>query len=138
MRTLRTVVALVLVLALAASVSAAGGKGKAGKKGKKAKAVHGVVVAVAPDKDKSTAGTVTVKVRHGKKKAGNVTETETKFTVNDSTKIEKVSGKKGNLQTTAVSLGDLKEGTRVVVRAKGDAAEQIKFRAKKGKKAKTK
>jgi hypothetical protein len=138
MRTLRTVVALFLVLALVASASAAGGKGGAGKKGKKARAVHGVVVSVAADKDKSTSGTVTVKVRHGKKKAGNVTETEKKFTVNDSTKIEKVSGKKGQLQTTAVSLGDLKEGTKVVVTAKGDTAEQIKFRAKKAKKAKTK
>jgi hypothetical protein len=135
MRTLRTVVAVVLVLVLAASASAAGGK--AGKKGKKAaKAVHGVVAAVVTDKDKSNTGTVTVTVRHGKKKAGNVTKTEKKFTVGESTKVEKVSGKKGKLTTTAVTLGDLKEGTKVVITAKGDTADEIKFRVKKGKKAK--
>jgi hypothetical protein len=131
MRRFQVGVALVLVLALAATASAAG------KKAKKAKPVRGVVVAVQKDDGKDT-GTITVRVQQGKKVAANTPPEERKFTIGKTTKIEKVTGKKGQKQTAAAAFGDVTEQARVIVKANGDTVESVSIvgKAKKAKKNK--
>jgi hypothetical protein len=130
MRLFRLGVSLLLVLALVTTVSAAG-KGK--KKG--TKPVRGVVVSVQKDDGKDT-GTITVRVQQGKKKAAADTPpVEKKFTISDKTKIEKITGKKGQKETTAAKLGDVTEKSRVIVKSTGDAVDSVSIvgKAKKNK-----
>jgi hypothetical protein len=119
MRVLRTAVALLIVLTLAAAVPAADKTKKAKKAGMH---VHGVVVAT--DRD---ARTITVKVHEGKKNDPNATTVEKKFTVNDTTVFEKVSGNKGARELKAVTFTDVAKDQHVVLKVAGDAALKVKI-----------
>jgi hypothetical protein len=132
MRTLRYLLAAALVLVVALNASAAPKAGKA--KAKKAKPVTGVVVDVQKDADKDT-GTLTLKVAPKKKDAAGEAM-EKKFTFSEKTKVVKVSGKKGEQQTTDASIKDVEKAQRLTVTAKGDAIQEIKILV--GKKAKKK
>src|SRR5262249_23005434 len=117
----RITVALLLVLALAATASAAG----KGKKGKKAdKPIKGVIVAVDQDQGKDT-GTITVQVQKGKKAAANTPAEGKKITSTGTTKLVKVSGKKGEKQTTDAAFKDLAKDERVVIKASGGSADTV-------------
>jgi hypothetical protein len=136
MRVLHCVVAFALVLALAGGASA----GKKGKKGKHP--VKGVVESVEKSSDKD-AGTITVKVTAKKKKgtAPAGAAVEKKIQISEATKIEKVSGKKGQKETKAATLSDVQKGSRVRVTLKAgqdQVAEKIEFKSKGKKKAKKK
>jgi hypothetical protein len=134
MRLLRTAVALLLVLAFVATASAGDKTKKAGKKA--AKPVQGVVVDFKKDEGKDT-GTITVKLVKGKKKGGDSGEAVQKtFTITDTTKLEKVSGKKGNVETKAATFSDLAKDLKVTITGKGDTADSVKITAKKKKKNK--
>jgi hypothetical protein len=115
MRLFRTTVALVLVLALAATASAAHKDRKARKT---AKPFHGVIVAVERAQGQD-GGTITVRRHHGKRAV------EKKFLVGDVTKFEMGKGKRAARRHTAAFL-DLKDGQRVLVRARGDRAEEVR------------
>jgi hypothetical protein len=123
MRMLGTVVALALVLALVATGRAGDPAGKGQKKG--GKHVHGVVVAVDRDKDKDT-GTCTVRVRLGKKGDPNAETVEKKFAVTEATRFERVIGRKGERETRPASFAAVEKGRHVLVRARGDVAEEVK------------
>ena len=136
MRVLHYIVAFALVLALAGGASAA----KKGKKGKHP--VKGVVESVEKSSGKD-AGTITVKVTPRKKKgtAPAGASVEKKIQISEATKIEKVSGKKGQKETKAATLSDVQKGSRVRVTLKAgpdQAAEKIEFKSKGKKKAKKK
>jgi hypothetical protein len=119
MRILRIAVALAAVLALVLAAPAADKV----KKGKKAgKHVHGVVVAV--DRD---ARTITVKVHEGKKGDPKATTLERKFTVNDTTVFETVSGKKGAREVKAAKFTDVAKGQHVVLKLVGEATVKVKI-----------
>jgi hypothetical protein len=115
MRVFRTTVALLLVLALAATASAAHKDKKARKA---AKPFRGVVVAVERDQN-DNGGTITVRRHNGKRAV------EKKFTVRDVTKFERGKGKRAAKRQLASSRG-LKEGQKVVIRARGDEVQDIK------------
>jgi hypothetical protein len=129
MRLLRVTVALLLVLALAATASAAG-KGKK----KAAKPIKGVIVAVDQDQGKDT-GTITVQVQKGKKADANTPAEEKKITITGTTKLAKLSGKKGQKQTTDAAFKDLAKDEHVVIKASGGSADTVTI-VQKGKKAK--
>jgi hypothetical protein len=131
MRLLRTAVALLLVLALAATASAGDKAKKAGKK-KAAKPVQGLVVDFKKDEGKDT-GTMTVKIVKGKKGGDSGEAVQKTFTVTDTTKFEKVSGKKGNVETKSATFSDLAKDLKVTITGKGDTAESVKIAAKKKK-----
>jgi hypothetical protein len=133
--------ALALVV-LTPSVDAAKGKKKKGDN------ARGVVEAVSIE---NGTGSITIKAREHKKKKKNASTTtfvaakgekkatkEMTFKVNASTKIEKVSGKKGAKETSAAALVDVQKGSHVRVHAKGDVAERIEIVAKKKGKGKKK
>jgi hypothetical protein len=129
MRALPALLAVALPLVLATAVEAA-------PKGKKNHPVHGIVVAVQKDKD-ADSGTITVKV-HPKKKKGTAAAqaVEKTFKVTNVTKFEKVSGKKGQQQTSPTTFQNVRKGEHVTILHQGDTAEGVRIHAKgKGKKA---
>ena len=125
---LRVRSAIILVMSLAGmALLADDGEAaqQAAKKKKKGnQPVTGVVSSVQKD-------TITVKVQ-AKKKAPAPGE-EKKFTINDSTKFESLSGKKGATQARPATAADIKTGSRVRIEAKGNTVEKIGILTKKKK-----
>jgi hypothetical protein len=107
---------------------------KAKDKAKKAPTVHGVIADVNAEKDKD-AGEITLTIQKKAKQGEKAAEPEKKtINVPEGTKIEVVSGKKGETTTTAGSFKDLKTGERVSVTFEGNTAKEIKIRVKSNKK----
>ena len=131
MRPMRSVLAIAVALSLAFAAQA---DDEAAKKGKgKKKGVHtaGIVVAVKKDKDKDE-GTLTIKVRPNKKKGETPVVAEEKtFKVTSATKFETVSGKKGELQVTAVTFAAVHKGEHVRLTVKDGVLEDVKIHLKK-------
>src|SRR5262245_453113 len=97
------------------------------KKKKNAKGLTGSVVSVKKENDKTT---LTVKTK-GKKGAEGKEET---VTLGKDTKIEKVSGKKGQQQTSAATVSDLTTGANVTVfRNKDNQVDRVAIAGKKKK-----
>ena len=91
----------------------------------------GTVVAVKKDKDKDE-GTLTIKVHaHKKKGTAAVAAQEKTFKVTSATKFEKVSGKKGERQVTAVTFAAVHKGEHVRLTVKDGALEDVKVLGKK-------
>ena len=100
-------------------------------KAKKATKINGVVKEVKADKDKD-AGEVTLTVQMKVKKGEKAPDPEEKtIKVPEGTKIEFVSGKKGEVTTKPATFKDIKEGERLVVTLEGDTVKEIKIREKK-------
>jgi len=126
------ILALALVLMLTAGAATASAKGSKNKGGNKDHGVRGTVTAV-------DGNSITVETR----KRGNQ-----KFQITSSTTIERLgkhgqtkpskeakagkTGKRGN----AAKIRKIKEGSRVQVTTKGDTAEKITVKRKKGHKGK--
>ena len=107
---------------------------EAAQKKKKGKALHGVATEVTADKKESNLGTLTVKTK-GKKGAPGADKT---IQVTKDTKIEKVTGKKGEKQRTAAAFSDLGQGQNLIVHLnpnQPDQAARVEIIAKKKKKA---
>jgi TolA-binding protein len=80
--------------------------------------------------EKSGSNTVLVVHVAAKKKdaaAGNLEKQEKRFTINSNTKVEKVTGKKGDLKHTDAKIDDLKEGTAIIITVTGDKVEKIEI-----------
>jgi hypothetical protein len=121
MRLICSLASLALLVTLAAGTADAG----KGNKKNKGNHVHGVVSSIDDN-------TLIVKAKHKKGEA----PTEEKFKIGKETKVEKISGKKGDIQVAPGTLADLKAGSHVAIVAKDGAAEVVKIREKKGKKNK--
>ena len=105
---------------------AAKAKGK-----KKVHPTNGVVKEVKADKDKD-AGEVTLTVQMKVKKGEKAPDPEEKtIKVPEGTKIEFVSGKKGEVTTKPATFKDIKEGETLTVTLEGDTVKEIKIREKK-------
>src|SRR5262249_10539399 len=114
---------------------------KDGKKGKRNHGVRGVVTAIDLDKDSKDSGTITIRVNAKKNKKAAATapepNSEKKIKISKTTKLEVVSGKKGERTSKAITLAELKQGERIAVFEKDGNAEKVVIReGKKGKKAK--
>lgn len=123
MRRLHYVMALVLALILAAGAWADEDGKKKSKGKKKGDGVLGAVTAV--DKDSITVKTM----GRGKKGAPSSGGEEKKFKLTKDTKVERMSGGKGQAQSSPAKVEDIKTGTHVMVKAKqgSDVAEQIRI-----------
>ena len=106
----------------------------AAAKGKKNKgAVKGTVVEVKKDEGKET-GSLVVKVTPGKKDAG-AAATEKTFKITDTTKVQKLVGKKKDAVASDAKFSDVTKDANVTIVAKGEEASEVKFQvAKKAKK----
>jgi len=131
MNLLRTLLILVVALTITADASAA----KAKKK-KKNSGLEGVVTAIeSGSDDKKDTGTITVKMVAGKKKKKNAAPAgdaaEKKIQVTKESTFEKVSGKKGQLDTKPASFSDLQKNGQVRVTLKAgtqpDTAEKVQL-----------
>jgi hypothetical protein len=92
-----------------------------------------VIKEIKADKDKD-AGEITLTV-HGKKKNAAGTEAEEKtFKIHEGTRIELVSGKKGEVKTEKGNFKDLKDGKHVAVVEEGGKVTEIKIHEGKAKK----
>jgi len=131
MRPTRCALAVAITLSLTFAAQADDAK-KAKAKKKKGEHAAGVVVEVKKDKDKDE-GTIKIKVhKRAKKGATTPATTEEKvFKVTSATKFEKVSGKKGEQQVTAVTFAAIEKGEHVRVKAKDGTAEDVKIHVKK-------
>jgi hypothetical protein len=99
-------------------------------KAKKAPKVAGVISDVKAGTDKDT-GEITLTIQKKAKKGETAPEPEKKtIKVAEATKVELVSGKKGETTTTAGSFKDLKNGEHVSVTLDGDTAKDITIRVK--------
>jgi hypothetical protein len=110
-----TVIALAFLLATNAS-AAQKGTGK-----KRAHPVRGVVVAVEKD-------TITLQVKHGKKKGG--ATTERKFQLTSSTqyealKVTKVKAAKPQKESKGATFADVKAGQHVLIVPQGEVATKV-------------
>jgi hypothetical protein len=119
-RLLSSVVALAVLLGGVSSAEAA--------KAKKNKPVKGAVVKV--DKDSIT-------VKTAARKKGAVPGQEVTYKLTGDTKVEKVSGKKGNQQTAPAKAGDLAAGQNVVLTLSGQDVKEVKILGGKKKKNKS-
>jgi hypothetical protein len=128
MQPVRILVALALCLCLAHPAGAAVFGNAAAKKGKHA--VNGQVTAVQVDAAKGT-GTITVQLRH-KKGEASAPPVEKTFTVTSATKVAIISGKKGNVQTSAADLSAVQKGQHVLIFQSGTDVSDLKI-LKKGK-----
>ena len=100
-------------------------------KAKKATKINGIVKEVKADKDKD-AGEVTLTVQMKVKKGEKAPDPEEKtIKVPEGTKIEFVSGKKGEVTTKPATFKDIKEGETLTVTLEGDTVKEIKIREKK-------
>jgi len=126
MRLMRFAVAVAVALSLTCAAQAAQ-KQKA--KGKKAQTVRGTVVEVKKDEGKAE-GTLKVKVQP-KKNAATAEPVEKTFKISDTTKVVRITGKKGDKQETPATLADIQAGGTVVLKVKGDTAEQVTLQGKK-------
>jgi Skp family chaperone for outer membrane proteins len=121
--------ALAALFVFAFTAGAADGT-KAKEKSKKAPTVRGVIANLKAEKDKD-AGEITVTIQKKAKQGEKAPEPEKKtIKVPEGTKVEMVSGKKGETTTTAGSFKDLKTGERISVTLEGDMAQEIKIRVK--------
>jgi hypothetical protein len=107
----------------------------------KSKPEKGVISKIEKDSGKES-GTIAVKITPKKKKSDTTpapTAAEEKsFKINESTKIETVSGKKKDATTTPAKFIDLKEGNSVLISSKKKSVDSVKIKkAKKTKKEKT-
>lgn len=75
----------------------------------------------------STVLVVNVAVKKKDTAAGNVEKQEKRFTINSETKVERMTGKKGEKKHTEAKIDDLKEGTAIVITAAGDKVEKIEI-----------
>lgn len=97
------------------------------------KPIKGTITKVEKDKD-SIVLVVSVAAKKKDAAAGNVEKQEKKFTVNTSTKVEKVTGKKDALKHADAKVEDLKEGQAIILTVSGSKVEKIEINGgKKGK-----
>jgi hypothetical protein len=117
--------------ALLVFVFTAGADGAPAKdKSKKMPTVRGVIAEVMAEKDKD-AGEITLTIQKKTKPGEKAPEPEKKtIKVPEGTKVELVTGKKGETTTTAGSFKDLKTGEHVSVTLDGDTAKEFKIRVK--------
>jgi len=105
----------------------------------KSKPEKGVISKIEKDSGKES-GTIAVKITPKKKKSDTTpapTAAEEKsFKINESTKIESVSGKKKDATTTPAKFIDLKEGSGVLITSNKKSVDSVKIT--KTKKTKTK
>jgi hypothetical protein len=130
---------LILGLLLALSGDALAAKAKK----KQAGGVQGTVKAIEPGTgDNKDTGTITVNIVAGKKKkkvpapAGQ--GAEKKITITKETRIEKVSGKKGQTETKPATFSDLQNGARLKITLKTGTDQAEKVQIVDGKKKKKK
>lgn len=97
------------------------------------KPIKGTITKVEKDKDNIVL-VVSVAAKKKDAAAGNAEKQEKKYTINTTTKVEKVTGKKDDLKHSDAKVDDLKEGVAVIITAKGDKVEKIEINGgKKGK-----
>jgi hypothetical protein len=120
-RSLTTAVVIISLAAFASTAEAGGGK-------KKLHAAHGRVTDVASD-----GSTFTMEVRPHQKKnapapATPPTPIEKKFKVDKDTKVEFVSGKKGERTFTPAAVSDIQKGSHIIVvfrKGQADVADKV-------------
>jgi hypothetical protein len=109
----------------------AGADDTAKPKAKKAQTANGVVKEVKAEKDRD-AGELTLTIqKKGKKGEKAPDPVEKTVKVPEGTKVEFVSGKKGEKTTKPATFKDLKEGERLTVTLEGDTAKEIRIHEKK-------
>jgi hypothetical protein len=107
-----------------------------GARAPKVHAFHGTVSKVRRGEGKSGShhGTITVEHRIGKGKNGQGTYTEKTFRVTAGTHHKRVTGGKGQKETTKAKFEDVERGQHVTIYHLGEHAREVHIHAKKSKK----
>jgi hypothetical protein len=132
MRILRTLVIAALALVIASPAQAAD---KAKKKKKSSGALSGIVLDVKKDADKDS-GTITIMTfaTSSKKVAGVEPGTQRVLKFSETTKFERIAGKKKASSSEAAKVADVVKGGTVTITADGDTASAVKIKAAQKKK----
>ena len=124
------------LLCLALGISCAVSAVQAADKVKKARPVQGTVTEIVAKENGDSS--LIVKIRPRKKDTATTEGTEKQFIITKSTKIEQITGKKGQVESRKAEIGDLKKNAQIVVTtASNGNVEKITIQPQGKKKTKT-